>query len=384
MKLKGINLGGWLLMEGYLLGGRNISESEFKENFKKIYGFKGLARFEKLYRENFILEQDIKNIAELGANCLRLPFHYRLLEKRPFHYDNEGFKYLDTALKWAKKYKLKVILDLHAAAGSQNCDWHGDSQGRALLWEKKIFRTRTYRLWEAIATRFKDNEEIAGYDILNEAVVARKKVPLLKEFYRKTIRCISAIDKKHKIYIEGNSWAQEVEFLKSLLNDNIVVSIHVYQPLSFTFKFVHGLKYPGPIDGVNWNKERIYRYLEPYYKFSQKNKVKIFVGEFGINYRGNADGEVNYLKNILDVFGDYGFDYTYWTYKAIPRAVFPDGIYQYRSNPCCVRREGPVYGWENYYNCWRKHPRNVIKCFKTENYTLNQDIAKVLRKYFNK
>ena len=35
-RLKGVNIGGWLLMEGYLLGGRNIPEQEFKDRFKKF------------------------------------------------------------------------------------------------------------------------------------------------------------------------------------------------------------------------------------------------------------------------------------------------------------------------------------------------------------
>ena len=41
-KLRGVNLGGWLLMEGYLLGGRNIPEREFKERKRNWRGLNRL------------------------------------------------------------------------------------------------------------------------------------------------------------------------------------------------------------------------------------------------------------------------------------------------------------------------------------------------------
>ena len=41
--LRGVNLGGWLMMEGYILHGRNIAERIFKAEFKKRWGQKDLA-----------------------------------------------------------------------------------------------------------------------------------------------------------------------------------------------------------------------------------------------------------------------------------------------------------------------------------------------------
>ena len=310
MKLKGINLGGWLLMEGYILAGRNIPEHRFKKEFASKYGQKELVRFEKLFRSNFIDEDDFRRISRLGANCLRVPFSFNLLEKKPFVCDSRDFGYLDAVFCWADKYKLKVILDLHAACGAQNCDWHADSAGSAYLWKRRIFRERTYRLWEAVAARYKDKPALYGYDVLNEPVVSQEMIPLLKDFYRIVIKRLKAVDKKHTIFIEGNLWAQRIDFLKELLQDNVAVSIHSYQPLNFAFNFVPYLSYPGRVDGIRWSKTKLFRYLLPYYNFSRRNKVNIFVGEFGVNYRGNCAGEMNYLKDILDVFNNYGFSYT--------------------------------------------------------------------------
>ncbi|UCC95724.1 MAG: cellulase family glycosylhydrolase [Candidatus Omnitrophota bacterium] len=382
MKLKGLNIGGWLLMEGYILGGRNLAESVFKEKFQKKYGKKALGNFVSLFRDNFIDEEDFKNISSMGAQCIRLPFNYSLLEKKPFSYSEQGFSYLKKVFGWARAYNIGVILDLHAAPGSQNCDWHSDSRGRALFWEKQRYRQRAILLWEAIASRFKTETALIGYDILNEPVLGRRSTDILKRFYRDVIRQIRSIDKKRLIFLEGDMWAQRIEFLKELVGTNICVSIHAYQPLNYTLNFSPFYKFPGEIDGLVWDKERIRRTLEPYFRFSSKHKVKIFVGEFGINWRGGCWGESQWLQDVLELFEEFNFSYTYWTYKAIANSVFPDGIYQYIHNSPYINREGPFFGWETYLGRWKNERRKIGEFWQTKNFVPNKKIIGILKKYF--
>lgn len=381
-RIKGINIGSWLIMEGYVLGGRNIPESEFKRYFKKENGEQELREFERSYRDNFIREEDFKNIVLMGANTIRLPFNYRLIETKPFVYSEEGFSYLDKALSWAKKYRLGVILDLHAACGAQNCDWHGDSDGKAHLWENAELRERTCALWGKIADRYKSSPALIGYDVLNEPVIGKEQEDAVKRFYAKAVKKIRAIDKKHRIFLEGNLWATRIDFLSDLSDDGITISIHAYEPLSYTFNFSPFLKYPGTINAETWNTARIARYLAPYADFARKYKTRIFVGEFGINWRGGFWGEAKWLEAMLKAFDTGGFDYTYWTYKAVAGHAFPDGLYQFLPNNQFVRREGPVFGWENYITLWKKEKRHLIDFWKTGNFTPNQKIIAKLRQHF--
>jgi len=64
MLLKGFNLGGWLMMEGYILGGPNIAFRVFRKKFSRLYGKKELDNFLLSFRRNFIREEDIKRIYE--------------------------------------------------------------------------------------------------------------------------------------------------------------------------------------------------------------------------------------------------------------------------------------------------------------------------------
>ena len=200
--LRGVNLGGWLMMEGYILHALNVAEQVFKKNFTRVLGPQVLASFEKDFRDHFIREEDIKTIAGFGFNCIRVPFNGRAIEKRPYQYDGEGLKYLDNVIRWAQKYQVWLILDLHAACGAQNHDWHSDSLGPALLWQKKKLRERTCQLWEFLAERYEDKTAVAGYDLLNEAVLEDTK--LLNAFYKQLIKTIRGVDRNHILFVEGN------------------------------------------------------------------------------------------------------------------------------------------------------------------------------------
>ena len=382
--IKGVNLGSWLLMEGYILGSRNIPESGFKRGFAKIHGEDELAIFEKSFRDNFINEIDFKNIKQMGANTIRVPFNSKLIEKGPYIYSKDGISYIKKALDWAQKYGLKIILDLHAAIGAQNNDWHGDGDGRALLWEKGSYRQRTCVLWELLADTFKGHPALLGYDVLNEAVLDRSRVSMLKELYKNIIKCIRSVDREHTIFLEGNLWAQEIDFLKDLIDNKITVSIHAYHPITYTFNLTPFQKFPGNIDGCFWNNEKIKDYLKPYYDYSQKNRVEIYVGEFGINWRDGHYGEMKWLDGMLKAFDEYGFGYTYWTYKAMANSLFPDGIYQHIPDNKYINRMGPVYGWENYAKYWKDEKNKLADFWRTKNFTPNTEIIKTLKKHFTK
>ncbi len=377
--LRGINLGGWLMMEGYILCGRNISEKSFKRGMVKSYGKKAKDDFLAAFRNSFIREYDFKKISELGFNCIRLPFNFRLIEEK------KGIDFLEKTLGWCEKYNIYCILDMHGAPGCQNRDWHCDSNGEMLLWDNKTYQRRFFKLWEFLADRFKDKNIIAGYDVLNEAVIRKAAKKTLRNFYKETVRRIRAIDKKHIIFLEGNLWARDLEAIGEPFADNLSYSIHYYRPADFTFDCHKDLKYPGMINGEYWNKERIKKDLKKYHIFSKKHGVPIFVGEFGVNFRcEKCTGSMTWVKDMLQIFDEFDFHWTYWTYKTIANSVYPDGVYRYVPNPPWINREAPIYGWENFYTTWKKYKEGIIKSWKTENFRINRSLFDLITEFTKK
>ena len=369
--LRGVNLGGWLMMEGYIMHASNVAEQVFKKKFARVLGTEVLTSFERDFRDHFIRENDIKAISGFGFNCIRVPFNSRMVERRPYQYDGEGLKYLDNVIRWAEKYKVWLILDLHAACGAQNHDWHSDSLGQALLWQKKELRERTFKLWEFLADRYKNKTAVAGYDLLNEAVLDDTK--LLNTFYKQLIKTIRRVDGNHILFVEGNRWAQDLDCLHDFSDDNLALSVHVYLPLEFTFNFIPHLQYPRE------TKKVLRKLLSGYAAFAQKKQRPIYVGEFGVNARQGLYGEDEWVKDILSCFQEFGFHWTYWTYKAVKNSVFPDGIFSYTQNPPWVNRGGPRLGWDTYSSLWPQHRKEMIESWKTENFSLNNVIIEALR-----
>jgi len=373
--LRGVNLGGWLMMEGYILHGRNFAEHIFKKEFTRCNDRQELEKFSCLYRKNFIGRLDIQRIKKMKANCVRIPFNYRLIQ-----YDKR-WDYLDNAIGWCRREGIYCILDLHAAPGAQNTDWHSDSDGRALLWKEKRLQRQYLTLWRNIARRYKDEATVAGYDVLNEAVV--KNPQLLGKLYARVVKEIRKVDKNHIIFLEANRWGQQLRPLGKPADKNVAYSIHVYLPINFTFNFQPHLRYPGYIDGKYWDKKRLYNYIKPYRELADKWQVPIYVGEFGINFRSpRYYGELRYLRDLLDCFKQFGFHWTYWTYKAVAGGFYPDGVYQYLPNSPWVKREGPIPGWENFYSLWKKQKNQIAASWKTEKFTENRYISKLLSRYF--
>ena len=382
--LRGVNLGGWLMMEGYMLGGRNIPEKAFKEGFEKALGRDALEDFTRSFREAFIREEDIKTIKSWGATCIRIPFNYRLIEfeDRPFSLNEEGLKFLNSAVSWCEKYGIYCILDMHAAPGSQNPGWHSDSYGKPDFFTNDFNIDRYLRLWHFLAELYKDSSAVAGYDVLNEAVVPFNNEGSLKDLYRKVTKEIRDADKKHIIFLEGNFWAQRLLFLGRPEDPNTVYSIHTYAPFDFTHNLKIGLYYPGRVYSIIWNKARFKILAKPYRIFSDYNKVPLYMGEFGVNARDGHYGEVKWVADLLDIFKDNGIHWTYWTYKTIANYAFPDGIYRYTANPPWVNRQGPLYGWETYASLWPREKGRMAFSWRTENFTLNEKLRAALKKGF--
>ncbi len=64
-------------------------------------------------RKNYFTEKDVKYLASLGFDHIRIPVDEMQLWLENGQQDQEGFSLLHQALNWCKKYNLKAVVDLH-------------------------------------------------------------------------------------------------------------------------------------------------------------------------------------------------------------------------------------------------------------------------------
>ncbi len=239
--LKGYAPGGWLLIEGYMMhetDGSVGAQHEIKEKLTDLMGSEKTEEFFKKWRENHFTKRDVDSLAAWGFNSIRVPLHYNLftlpIQDEPNSGQNtwldEGFNIIDNILDWAKPHKMYVILDLHAAPGGQgrNTDISDYDPDKPSLWESEQNKSKTVALWKKIAERYKDNEWIGGYDLLNEPNWELPGGVDLKDLYVRITNAIREVDDKHIIIIEGNDYANNFTGLTPPWDDNLVYSFHKY------------------------------------------------------------------------------------------------------------------------------------------------------------
>ena len=119
MKIKGVNLGNWLVLEKWMspsLFEGTTAEDEYylpAQLSPEVYE----ARI-KIHRSEYITERDFASIKRIGLNAVRIPVPYFIYGDRPPYIG--CIAELDKAFSWAEKYGLKILIDLHTAPMSQN------------------------------------------------------------------------------------------------------------------------------------------------------------------------------------------------------------------------------------------------------------------------
>lgn len=190
MKYKGVNLGGWLVLERWMTpslfdGLRAKDEFGFMEEL----GAGAAARLER-HRDNFITEEDIEWIAAHGLNAVRLPTpHWAFADTAPFV---KCDTYIDWLMGMAAKHGIKVLLDVHTAPGSQNGWPHSGREGEIAWHKDKGNIAATIEFIREVAARYAQHPAILGIELLNEP---HPSIPqdILLDFYRQGIDTVRRV-----------------------------------------------------------------------------------------------------------------------------------------------------------------------------------------------
>ena len=288
--LRCINLGNWLVPEGYMFHFDKgpASYREISALFNDLIGPDAAARFWKQYRDDYITESDIHFIHDAGFNCVRIPFHYKLID------DGTGFPLLDRVITWCRQRHIWVILDMHCAPGGQTGTNIDDSWGYPWLFESEEQQQLAVGFWRAIAKRYADEPAVLGYDLLNEPIppaVARLN-PRLEPLYRKIVEAIRQVDKNHAVILGGAQWDSNFDVFGPPFDPNTIYTFHKY--------------WTAPTKDV----------IQPYLDFRKRYQTPIWLGESG----ENQDAWVAQFRTMLEA-NDVGW--AFWPYKKMDATSSP-------------------------------------------------------------
>lgn len=203
---RGVNLGGWLVLEPWItpslfypfLCRKEGCPSEEppvidEQSFCERLGSAAASEILEKHRSTWVTEQTFHDLAASGLNIVRIPMGYWLFGDVPdFCFGVSSVHHLDNAVDWAEKYNIQVLLDMHGAVGGANgMDNSGVSyrppfasqwgrqrfDGKAWLQPANVNKTRAFL--RRIAERYSGRRGVARMGMVNE--VLTRPDPYCKE-----------------------------------------------------------------------------------------------------------------------------------------------------------------------------------------------------------
>uniref|UniRef100_A0AAV1TM26 glucan 1,3-beta-glucosidase n=1 Tax=Peronospora matthiolae TaxID=2874970 RepID=A0AAV1TM26_9STRA len=184
---RGVNLGGWLVAEHWMTwdscvwhGVPDDIKTQGEYATMKFLGHEeGDRRFDD-HRRTWITESDIAEIKRFGLNVVRVPVGYWIMGYDPTDISNKqewtvfapyALQYLDELVNhWCVKYDVPVIVDIHAAKGSQNGRDHSAAVTSGVTYWGQYPENvdNTVHLAKFLASRYRDSPAFVGLGLLNE------------------------------------------------------------------------------------------------------------------------------------------------------------------------------------------------------------------------
>jgi len=253
--IQGINLGGWLILERFITPSifANANDSRINSESAYVQYLRNDSSKMDVLRNhwnNWVQEEDIRKLAEIGFTHIRLPIGYWAmlsqdeLDTRGEYFLTGQWPYVVRCLEWIKKHGMQAIIDLHGAPGSQNgwdnsgvfipySEMVGWGQGDTV--NRTIDIMKTLSIWIAdLENNETTNGSVAGIELINEAFPWRINGGLatIQDYYIRTYNVVRTYlpAKKYLVMIEEAfspfSWQN---FMPSPDFKNVVLDLHIYQ-----------------------------------------------------------------------------------------------------------------------------------------------------------
>ena len=330
--IKGINFGNLFIAEGWMTV--NSVGASFNEDgtFKKVNEQGIVEEYQEIYQEEmdailaqrvekgdftqeqldalndayfyaYCTEADFQLIRDTGLNTIRLPLYYRNFMEgtdENLTMRADAFEKLDYFLELAKKYGLKVVVDMHGVVGGQSGYEHCGTRDMD-FWENEGYIQSMCTLWQNIAEYYVNQRPdlastILAYDLVNEPTkrteggTGKLQWDVLDRLYD----AIRQVDKCHVISIEGVWYPSSLPDPQDYGWENVVYQYHFY----------------------NWNHDKgvsnelFYSLMFGLYAHCDYEVPK-FVGEF--SFFGKQDQWAKYLAK----YDELGWGWTIWSYKIV-------------------------------------------------------------------
>ena len=278
-----------------------------------------------------------------GFDHVRVPvgWHYYAGPAPDFTLKPEIFSRVDFAVTNALKNKLAVMINIH----------HFDE----LDTNPAVATDEFQKIWEQIAAHYRRYPAQLAFELDNEPH-DKATTAVMNPIYARSIAAIRKTNPRRTIFVEPGNWGSMDE-LKNLVlppDDNVMVSVHCYEPFYFTHqgatwagddvKSLKHIQFPGPpatplvLDPSpplnRWVTNWIYRYntlppeTNPSGPVAFEGKIKfartwsdyygrpVHLGEFGAYTKADEQSRANFYAAFRQALDKQDIGWAIWDWSA--------------------------------------------------------------------
>jgi endoglucanase len=290
-------------------------------------------------RLNYFTAKDVKWLAGIGFDHIRIPVDEEQLWKESGEQDTEGFSPLTQALDWCKENKLDAVVDLHILRS------HHFNEKEKPLWTRPEAQERFFQCWRDLSKTLKNYPvEDVAYELMNEPVADDPED--WNKLLKKIIPIIRQSEPSRKIVIGSNRWQNPDTFDQLYVpeNDkNIILSFHMYEPFLLTHHTASwtGIKdYKGPVNYpgmivkeediigladslrtvISKNRKQydidsIRRHFDKPIAIAKKYNLPLYCGEWGCLSTVPDAARFQWYKDVKSVLEENNIGWATWDYK---------------------------------------------------------------------
>lgn len=338
-RLYGVNLGGWLVLERWMSPTlfESLSPTAEDESSLLAEGGADARRAVERFRESFIVEEDFRWLREVaGINAVRLPVGFWCLED---HAATSPFlptsHFVDLALGWAQKHGLGVILELHAAVGSQNGKHHSGRCG-SVGWLTEKNRSQNLKVLHAWAARWGCHPALLGFGLGNEVEEPKARtcngaqpLPWMASWFS---GCDAGNDHLHYWSDVQLFYTEAAQLVRPLLRPDVMLVIDTcWDSERFPDSFLQLLPGPVMLDYHHYECFGETRTVEEHTRAAKLERellgdtkrpgAPIVIGEFSLALKEDTPGceagdwQRRFFEKQTNLAEQHGAGWFFWSYK---------------------------------------------------------------------
>jgi glucan 1,3-beta-glucosidase len=317
--LKGVNLGGWLLLERWMTP--TLFEGlEAKDEWQFMLT-EGAEEKITHHRETFITEADFIWLHDNHIEAIRIPVGYWVLKNDGPYI--QAKRHLDWAMEMAEKYSLKVLLDVHGLPGSQNGFDHSGKAGFPAWYYKKAYRQQSLEAIVEIAKEYAAHPQLWGFQVINEPFPHPHMWTLQRYYKHATAKLVNILRKETYIVFSDAFMPRLLSGTLRKFDHPVIMDVHLYHMTTLLAKY----------RSLDWFFKKTRRRQQLLHNLSQKQPL--IIGEWSGVLRGDVIGSLSddvqdrlfreYVALQQNIFTETA-GWFYWNYK-----TEAPGVWNFRS-----------------------------------------------------